>query len=120
MTAAEVPRTDLEVPLLSLRHAGRPERPAHVPPNLDNDELRALITAAHPELEQIHRPHPTHGETVHGYRDRRTGDWVIVFERAEKRSTLKEYGGPLWDRIVALVSRWQATSRSTSHHSRQG
>ncbi|SDP96433.1 hypothetical protein SAMN04487905_12031 [Actinopolyspora xinjiangensis] len=110
----------ITVPLLRLQHSIEAERPASVPPHLGGHEVRALIADTYPDLEQAHQLHRSRGETVHGYRDRRTGDWVIVFERAEKQSTVKEHGGPLWDRLVALVSMWQATSRPTDHYSRQG
>ncbi len=115
-----VPAPIAVVPLLELQTADAPERPAYVPPGLDSHEVRALIADAYPGVEQAHQVHRVHSEIVHAYR-RSCGEWVVVFDRGRRgRSSVKEAGGPLWDRIVSLVAMWEAVGRPADYRSMGG
>lgn len=106
------PRTS---PILRLAQSLEPELPAYVPSVLERPAVQALIRETHPSLEYARQHHRAHNVTVHVFRDRDTGTYAVVYERASGRHTVKESPDrtPLWQQIVALVGMWEGAGRPT-------
>lgn len=87
------PETD--TPLLALAYSNRPERQAHLPP-VDEHGFLLLVREAHPDLEHAQQVHRARGETVHVFRDRVSGEFIVLFQRRNGRHAVKESGFPGW------------------------
>lgn len=101
--------SETDTPLLALTYSIQPQRPAHLPP-VDEHGFLLLVREAHPDLEHAQQVHRARGETVHVFRDRVSGEFVVLFQRDDGRHTAKESGFPWLDRLNQLAGMWQAAS----------
>lgn len=104
------PRTS---PILWLARSLEPEIPAYVPSLLEHPAVQSLIRETHPSLEYARQHDRAQQVTVHVFRDRDTGTYSVVYERASGQHTVKESTDrrPLWQQIVALVAMWEGAGR---------
>jgi hypothetical protein len=97
------------VPLLTLAATNHPERPADPLP-VEDHGFRLLIAEAHPHLDYAAQQRCGTGETIHIWRHRLSGAFVVLTVRANGQHGVKEAGGPWYDRLSRLAGMWEATS----------
>ena len=102
--------SELDTPLLRLAESDRPERPAHLPP-VDDYGFLVLVKQAHPQLAHAHQVRRARGEVVHVFRDRVTGEFTVLFQRASGQDTVKESGFPWLDMLNLLAGEWELSQR---------